>query len=186
MKLIVGLGNPGEEYENTRHNIGFAAIEGFRFQVLGVSNWKFDKKLKAEIAKGEIDGEKIILAKPQTFMNNSGQAVKLFTTHYKLPTNNLWIIHDDLDLPLGAFKISFAAGSAGHNGVQSIIDALKTKEFWRLRVGIGPKIGAGEKFVLKPFKKTEQSLLNKTLEQVAEALLLALKDPKKAMSLYNK
>ncbi|MDP3244690.1 MAG: aminoacyl-tRNA hydrolase [bacterium] len=202
MRLIIGLGNPGEEYKNTRHNAGFLAIAKLQnCEIANFSDWKLEKRLKSEISKGEIDGEKIILAKPQTFMNNSGQAVKLLIKQYSLSErseskglrqaqaislNNLWVIHDDLDLPLGTIKISFAASSAGHHGVESIINSLGAKDFWRLRIGIGPKIGAGEKFVLKPFKKTEQSLLNETLDQAAAALLLALKDPKKAMSEYNK
>lgn len=211
MKLIVGLGNPGKKYENTRHNMGFVVIDqllqtlnfdpltlpsprGRGTEVRG--NWKLEKKFKAEVAKGEVDGEKIILAKPQTFMNLSGFSVKALVTSYKLQVTSLWVINDDLDLPLGAVKISFGASSAGHLGVQSIIDYLGTKDFWRLRIGIAPSPlpsparGEGgrepaEKFVLKPFKKAETKIVEEVIAQAVEALTLALKDPKRAMNYYN-
>ena len=185
MKLIIGLGNPGKEYEKTRHNIGFAVIEGFGVQVLGFSDWKLDKKSKAEIAKSEIDGEKVILAKPQTFMNNSGDSIKILTKTYNLKPNNLFIVHDDLDLPLGTMRLSFGSGSAGHNGVQSIIDSLGTKNFWRLRIGIGPQKGKSESFVLKRFLKEEQKTLKEVIDRTSEALSLALQNPEKAMSQFN-
>lgn len=163
MKIIIGLGNPGKEYEKTRHNIGFMAISYLLLDIGIDVKWKFEKRSNAEIAKGEITGQKVILVKPQTFMNNSGQAVKQLITNYKLLITNLLIIHDDLDLPLGTLRLSRGSGSAGHKGVQSIIDALGTKDFWRLRVGIGPKRGDAAQFVLKPFSRLEQTKLKKII-----------------------
>src|SRR3990167_2216195 len=138
MKLIIGLGNPGKEYEKTRHNVGFLAVEKIA-QDLQFSKWKMEKKLEAEVCRGFIASccEDVILAKPQTFMNLSGRAVQLLTTYYKLHTNDVLIVHDDLDLELGTLKLSYGSGSAGHNEIQSIIDTLGTKDFWRLRMGIG-------------------------------------------------
>ena len=189
MKLIIGLGNPGEEYEKTRHNIGFMALEGIRGQVLGFSNWKLEKKLEAEVSRGHIASccEDVILAKPQTFMNNSGRAVKLLTTHYKLRPTDLLVVHDDIDLPFGTLRLSFGSGSAGQNGVQSIIDTLGTKDFWRLRIGIGPKLGEADKFVLKRFPRTQTAAVIKSIEKTTEAITLMFsKGPQAAQTEINK
>lgn len=145
MKIIVGLGNPGKKFEKTRHNVGFRAID--------------------ELAKQKT--RNFIIAKPQTFMNNSGQAVKSLINFYKAKPENLWIIHDDLDLPIGEIKIAKNRGSAGHKGVQSIIDHLKTKDFNRIRIGICPKTGKPEqveKFVLQNFTKEEEKLIKESVE----------------------
>lgn len=142
MLFIVGLGNPGEKYKNTRHNIGFRVIDEFR-EKNNFSEFRISQKFNAEISKGEIAGQSVILAKPQTFMNNSGKAVKSLL-------RNLFVIHDDIDLPLGKIKIVKNRGSAGHKGVESIIKELGTKNFIRFRIGISPekpstraKLGAG-------------------------------------------
>ena len=151
MFLIVGLGNPGEKYEKTWHNAGFLAIDVF----LGKNSFpefKLSKKFKAELSEGFLDKDKIILAKPQTFMNNSGQSVKLLIRNWKIKPDNLLVIHDDIDLPLGKIRVAKGRGSAGHKGVESIIKELKTKDFIRFRVGICPKTGKPknvEKFVLQ-------------------------------------
>lgn len=145
MKLIVGLGNPGEKYENTRHNLGFMAVERFLkdFSPVHKTEWRDEKKLKSKIAiidwqpKNSAHSERVILVKPQTFMNNSGMAVKLVADYYKVDPYNIWIAHDDLDLPIGAFKIRFGGSAAGHKGVESVIAALGTDKFWRFRMGIG-------------------------------------------------
>ncbi|MBI5798474.1 MAG: aminoacyl-tRNA hydrolase, partial [Candidatus Yonathbacteria bacterium] len=126
MKLIIGLGNPGEEYIGTRHNVGREVVRGLS------KDWKVEKKLFAEIAKHN----DIIFALPTTYMNESGQPVQLLVTRYALRVTDLVIIHDDIDLPLGTIRISKNASAGGHNGVQSIIDALGTKEFTRLRIGV--------------------------------------------------
>src|SRR3989344_3282239 len=142
MLLIVGLGNPGKKYEKTRHNVGS--------RVVG--------ELKS------LNLKDIILVQPTTFMNESGRAVKKITKNYKLKTENLIVVHDDIDLPLGEFKIQKNRGSAGHKGVQSIIDSLGTKDFTRIRIGIKPEqyyrpFRSTEKFVLEKFTKDEEEIL---------------------------
>lgn len=189
MKLIVGLGNPGKEYEKTRHNIGFMAVEDLRLKIEGFSNWKLSSPLEAEICRGHIASccEDVILAKPQTFMNASGQSVKKLITNYKLLITDLLVIHDDLDLPLGTLRLTFGSGSAGHNGVQSIIDALGTKDFWRLRIGIGPKKGDAKQFVLKPFSRLQQLKLKKTLALTAHYVQMMFElGPQRAQTEINK
>src|SRR5436190_20502843 len=119
MKVIVGLGNPGEKYENTRHNLGFLVV-GHVLKDLGTikDDWDKSSKLKSEIASFTLQHEKLLLAKPQTFMNNSGMAVKLLLDYYKVLPEDLWIVYDELDLPLGSMKIRFGGAAAGHRGVE--------------------------------------------------------------------
>jgi PTH1 family peptidyl-tRNA hydrolase len=153
MILIAGLGNPKKEYERTRHNIGFRVID--------------------ELAKDKPND--VVLIKPQTFMNNSGEAVNEAVNFYKIKPADLWIVHDDVDLPMGEFKISKNRGSAGHKGVESIIKKLGTKDFNRVRIGICPLRGkpeAVEKFVLQNFTKTEE----KTIKEVIERTIQTIKD----------
>jgi PTH1 family peptidyl-tRNA hydrolase len=166
MILIIGLGNPEDQYSGTRHNIGFEIINQLAREK-SFPDFKLQKKFQAEISEGTINGEKTILAKPQTFMNNSGQAVKALIDYYK--TENLFVIHDDIDLPLGEIKISKGRGSAGHKGVESIIQHLKTKDFTRVRIGICPKDGKPEKvedFVLEKFSTEEEKILKKNIENI--------------------
>src|SRR3989338_974277 len=189
MKLIVGLGNPGEEYEKTRHNVGFLAVEALRLRIEDFSNWKLDKKLESEVSRGHIASccEDVILAKPQTFMNNSGGAVKLLITNYTLLITDLLVVHDDLDLELGTLRLSFGSGSAGQNGVESIINTLDTKDFWRLRIGIGPKLGEADKFVLKRFPRTQTATVKKSIENAVDAIqLMFQKGPSLAQTEINK
>lgn len=129
--LVVGLGNPGGEYSHTRHNVGFMAIDAIAGD--GVK-WKSEKN--ALTVRGEIDGRRVILAKPQTFMNNSGVAVQGLMTFYKIPLENLIVIHDDMDIPVGDCREKIGGGSAGHNGIRSI-DAHVGREYRRIRIGIG-------------------------------------------------
>lgn len=129
--LIVGLGNPGDEYKNTRHNVGFMAVD---FLAPNDAIWKKEKN--ALTTRMEVEGVKIILAKPQTFMNNSGQAVGPLMTFYKIPLENLVVIHDDMDLKLGTLREKTGGGSAGHNGIKSIDSAIGN-EYRRIRIGIG-------------------------------------------------
>jgi len=153
MLLIVGLGNPGKEYEKTRHNIGYLVID--------------------ELAKQKSNN--VVLLKPQTFMNNSGEAVLAAVNFYKIKPVDLWIIHDDVDLRLGEFKISKNRGSAGHKGVESIIKKLGTKDFNRVRIGTCPQKGkpeAVEKFVLQNFTKTEE----KTIKEVIGRAIQTIRD----------
>lgn len=128
--LIVGLGNPGSEYARTRHNVGFMAIDA----MAGAVNWKNEKN--AMTVHGKADGHSVILAKPQTYMNNSGIAVQALMTFYKIPLENLIVIHDDMDLPNGHLRKKVGGGSAGHNGIKSI-DSAVGNEYKRIRIGIG-------------------------------------------------
>lgn len=177
MKLIVGLGNPGKKYEHTRHNAGFLAISQFQKQHEEFKEWKFNKKFNAEISPATINNEKVMLAKPQTFMNSSGMAVKAMVQFYKLEPKDVWVIHDDLDLPLGTLRIKTGGSSAGHNGVQSIIDVLGT-DFARFRIGIAEeeKNEEAEQFVLKPFALLDTVQLKHTIKITAEAMMVALAD----------
>lgn len=136
MHLIVGLGNPGKQYENTRHNIGFMALE----EIAGHFDFpKFQEKLKffGLISEGILEGEKILFLKPQTCMNLSGKSIRAVLDFYKIPLSDMLIIHDDVDLKLGTYKITENSRSAGHRGVQNIIDTLGTQEFRRIRIGAG-------------------------------------------------
>jgi PTH1 family peptidyl-tRNA hydrolase len=138
MKLIVGLGNPGSQYAKTRHNIGFIVIDDLA-QRLSASDWKLDKKLEAELAEVQIEDEKVLLAKPQTYMNDSGRSVRKIMNFYKdkMSADQLWVIHDDIDLEVNAILIKIGGSAGGQKGVQSIIDTLGTPDFHRIRVGIG-------------------------------------------------
>ena len=199
MILIIGLGNPGKKFERTRHNLGFRAVESLKLKVKSFSNWRYEKKFSAEISQGKIGGQKVILAKPQTFMNESGKAVKkLFEIRgLKFDEKNLFVIHDDLDLLLGRIRISFGRRAAGHKGVQSIIDELKTKEFVRFRIGINPNSKPKtqsvkpqlktKNFVLEKFTKKEEKNLKKVIKKTILAIEFSLKKGfEKAMSEFNK
>jgi PTH1 family peptidyl-tRNA hydrolase len=174
MNIIIGLGNPGEQYQITRHNAGFMAVDALAKKL--DLKWKNNKKFKADIAKGD----DVILVKPLTFMNESGSSVAAVLNYYiKNPLDKggwgdfLTVIHDDLDIELGKYKISVDSRSAGHNGVQSIIDRLKTKNFKRLRIGIKTptleKIPA-EKFVLQKFKPEELKTINSIISEVTRKI----------------
>ncbi|MFA5355547.1 MAG: aminoacyl-tRNA hydrolase, partial [Candidatus Paceibacterota bacterium] len=148
MFLITGLGNPGEKYKNTWHNMGFLALDAFAKEN-DFPEFELKKILKAEISEKEVNGEKVILAKPQTFMNLSGETVGLLIKHYK--TKNLIVLHDDIDLPFGKLRIARNRGAAGHKGIESVVKVIKTKDFLRIRMGIQPekKPKNAESFVLK-------------------------------------
>lgn len=175
MKLIVGLGNPGKEYENTRHNAGRIVVE--------------------MISKKDID-KKIKFITPDSFMNNSGKIVAPFIKSKK-DLGDLIIIYDDIDLPLGKIKISFDKNSGGHNGLESIIQKLKSKEFLRVRIGIAPVSPTGKikkpkgeekilKFLLGEFKEDELKIIKKLAKEISDAIEVIYKEGKdKAMSLYN-
>lgn len=188
MFLIIGLGNPGKEYEKTKHNAGFRTVDFLAGKYdLGWADES--KKLLSEVSSGKIDSQKVMFAKPLTFMNNSGKAVKFLATTYKLQPTSCIVIHDDSDLPLGKIKISFGKSSGGHKGVESIIKALKTKEFWRIRIGIqsSKKHIQAEKLVLQKFKPEEEKIFAKVVKTAAEAAETMISEsPEKAMSLFNK
>ncbi len=169
MILIVGLGNPGKEYQNTRHNVGWLVLDTIadcRLQTADL-NWKTDKRIQAGILKVTIAGKDALLVKPQTFMNNSGIAVKTIC-NLKSAISNLIVVHDDIDLAFGTIRVSHDSASAGHKGVQSIIDHLGTKNFWRVRIGIRPSLKSIDTpdFVLNKFSKEEQKLLPNILQNV--------------------
>jgi PTH1 family peptidyl-tRNA hydrolase len=134
--LIVGLGNPGPEYALTRHNIGFLALDRLR-EEFGAAEFRPEAKFSAELSSAVLGGDKIILAKPTTFMNESGRAVRAILDYYKLDTKSLVVIHDDLDIAPGTLRATDSSRAAGHNGVQDVIDALDTQDFFRIRLGIG-------------------------------------------------
>ena len=195
MKIIVGLGNPGEKYEGTRHNTGRSTLEYFR-KKHDFPQWEFNKKLNAHVAEGKIGKEKIFLAVPDTFMNNSGKTVaQLVKT--KKAANDLLVVYDDLDMPFGHLRVSYGRSSGGHNGLESIIRALKTKDFPRLRVGVSPatpsgkiRKPSGEKkildFLLGTFSKSEQGALSKVFKKADEVIVVAVSDGyQMAMNQFN-
>ncbi|MBI2414812.1 aminoacyl-tRNA hydrolase [candidate division WWE3 bacterium] len=157
MKLIVGLGNPGTKYKNNRHNLGFILVDKLARELN--CNWKLEDRFKSEMVKYKMkDGEFIFLCKPTTFMNNSGEAISLVKSYFKIEDDDVIVVHDDLDLSFLQKKKQKGASSAGHNGVQSVIDCLGTDEFWRLRVGIGRPLNQdvnSADWVLKDFTDDE-------------------------------
>lgn len=190
MKLIIGLGNPSKKYETTRHNAGAMAVAEFmRVNTPPFAKFKLNKKFNALVAKGELNEEEIILALPQTFMNNSGEAVKAIASYYKLEPEDIWVAYDDIDLPLGKIRISRNGSAAGHKGTQSIIDQLKSKNFVRFRLGIANSLKAKiatPKFVLQNFSKEEKNILNASVKKIVEAMELTLKfGAEKAMNKFN-
>lgn len=197
MKLIVGLGNPGEKYEKTRHNIGFMVVEQFLKDLESTKHttWSDNKKFKSDIAELEWepkhgDPEKILLAKPKTYMNNSGMAVGLLAKFYKVNPKDIWIIHDDVDLSLGTLRIRFGGGTAGHRGLESILEVLPKGDFWRFRCGIGrPEgyVGEGvQDYVVAPFSHQEKSRVREIVHHSAKALERALEEGMDAaMNHYN-
>ncbi len=169
MIVLVGLGNPGAEYERTRHNAGFLCLEYLQ------TSWQFprfhaDKHFQAEISRGQLLEEDILLVKPQTFMNLSGQSVLAIKQFYKLSPEQFWIVYDEMDLPLGKLRIRKEGSSAGHNGIKSIMAALGAEHFYRFRIGIRPEhYQAGEErqtSVLGRFSSADEELLYKVFDEV--------------------
>ena len=186
MFLIVGLGNPGREYANTRHNIGFRCVDALAAR----HSLAFDdkKKSKAKIALGSIQGHRVLLAKPQTYMNLSGSAVQGLAAFYQIPPAQIMIIFDDLDLPVGALRIRPKGGSGGHKGVTDIIQRLGTQDFPRIRVGIGrpdtPMDPAS--YVLRPFDGPDEAEVAGAVERVILVVETWLTDSiDLAMNRYN-
>lgn len=186
MKLIVGLGNPTKEYEGTRHNIGFMAIDalgeeyGIRVDTL---------KHKALIGKGMIEGQKVILAKPVTYMNLSGEAVREIADYYKIPAEDVIVIFDDISLDVGMIRIRRKGSAGGHNGIKSIIAHLGTMDFPRIKVGIGAKREGQDlaDYVLGKFSKADREILQDALKDVKKAVSLMLWDEiTEAMNAFNK
>lgn len=214
MILIAGLGNPGEKYENTRHNLGFMTVQRFLddYESAKQNLLSNNEKLKSLIA--QIDWKpkvgplkRVILTLPQTYMNNSGMGVKLVADYYKIDPSDIWVLHDELDLPIGAMRIRFGGAAAGHHGVESIIASLGTDKFWRFRLGIGlshphtgreireeehsqkiskQHFGSVEQYVLSPFSQEDHGKARELLKNASAALQYALeKDLQAAMNRYN-
>lgn len=178
MKLIVGLGNPGKQYSQTWHNLGFIVVDALR--TIGIdqfSPFKKDKKFSALVSYGENPEEKIILAKPETFMNKSGVAIKAIASFYKIAPENIWVLHDEIDLPLGTMRISLNASSAGNHGIDSIIEELGTKNFVRFRLGIKkdpPSPITAEKYVLQKIDMASKIKIDEVVHEVLGAVEVAL------------
>lgn len=188
MKLIVGLGNPGSAYSGNRHNIGFACLSHFARK----NGIRLDKKQAlARTGQGKIEGETVVLARPQTYMNLSGQSVSRLLNKLKLSPDDLIVIHDDLDLPPGKIRIRRGGGSGGHNGIESVIGELGSRDFIRIRIGIGrPPESAGEDdiidFVLSDFTPEEKKVMKKAIEEVNDIIICLLGEGlEKAMNRYN-
>lgn len=210
MYIIVGLGNPGEEYKDTRHNVGRIIVESFAKNAekiaekrdtkkaakqTGFEDFSFNKKYNAQVSVGEINGEKTMLILPETFMNKSGKALETLITSVK-KAEKLVVVHDDLDLTIGRMKILFNRGSGGHKGLESIVRTIKTEAFMRLKVGIcpttptgKPKKPTGDKlldFIVGPFKPAEMDEIKKMVKQASESLYVLVNDGReKAMSEFN-
>lgn len=197
MKLIVGLGNPGEKYFNNRHNLGFMVLDELlrKLTSLSEASWKVNSKFNAQIC---VLGSDLILVKPQTFVNASGFAVKKLTDFYHIKPDDLWIIHDDLDLPLGKIKIRRGGGTAGHHGLESILEHLGNSDFVRFRLGIGKPEGHGEwqkdgvkrkgieNYVLSDFRSEDQGKTREMIKRSVKGIEIALKEGlEKATNLLN-
>jgi peptidyl-tRNA hydrolase, PTH1 family len=183
--LIVGLGNPGRQYKENRHNAGFMVVNRLA-ERLGLSFSRLESK--ALVTKGEHRGKKVILAKPQTFMNLSGQAVAALVHFYKVPTGQLLVAYDDVALPLGTLRLRPGGGAGGQKGMLSVIERLGTEEFPRLRVGIDSPPGRMDSaaYVLKDFSRSQQEFLPEILDRAAEAALTFIEEGlPAAMNKYN-
>ena len=188
MKLVVGLGNPGIEYQLTPHNMGFLAVDVLAGRAgVKVSN----RRCRALTAKAKIEGvaEPVLLAKPDTFMNLSGMAVRELVEEYEAkPERDLIVLYDELDFPLGTLRIKQRGSSAGHNGMESVIGALGTEEFVRIRMGVGPehKVRDGARYLLSQFRKSQYEAVDEVLERAADAATMVLRDGvARAMNVVN-
>ncbi len=200
MKLIVGLGNPGDKFKYTRHNIGFMVVERIVKDKLSLlpslRAWKSEDKFLAQICKIE---DELLVMKPQTYMNLSGMAVSKVANFYKISPSDIWVVHDDIDLPLGKIRIRMGGASAGHHGIESIMKEIGTSDFLRFRLGIGlgkldkPHTADHnlhrrdvEKFVVSLFRQNEAGDVKKLIKNASEALKIALdKGIDKAMNRFN-
>jgi peptidyl-tRNA hydrolase, PTH1 family len=186
VKLIVGLGNPGDEYHLTPHNLGFMAVERLA-ETCGVGFSR--REARARAARAEIEGEQVVLAKPQTFMNLSGLAVGSLLKKWDASAEDLIVLVDDVDLPVGSLRIRLRGSAGGHNGLKSIIGALETDEFVRVRMGAGPDRAVKDlvSYVLAPFRKKDLKIVAEMVDRTAEAVRMILKEgPEKAMNLFNR
>lgn len=183
IRLIVGLGNPGREYENTRHNAGFWWLDEFaRMQNL---SFRSEAKFHGQAARGQLHGHEVFLLKPQTFMNVSGRAVGALTQFYKIAPAEILVVHDELDLPPGSAKLKLGGGHGGHNGLKDIIAHLGTKDFWRLRLGIGHPGERSEvvNFVLNDPRREERVLIDEAMQRALDVAHLVVEGKTEAAML---
>lgn len=191
MILIVGLGNPGKKYIYTRHNIGFQIADALSQN----SKWKKNKKANCLYIRKQIGNKELEIIKPLSFMNESGKSVRYIQKKHTIKIQDIIVVHDDIDLPLGKIKISKNRSSAGHKGVQSIINELGTQNFVRVRIGIAPSLSSHykrgmtketEKFVLEKFPQDEQKIMNNIIQTTVEEITFALENSiEQAMTKYN-
>lgn len=181
MKLIVGIGNPGKEYENTRHNIGFMVLDAY------LGNVKYQEKFNSLYIKKIIGGETVYFMKPLTYVNNSGMAVAAFMKYYDIDIKDLLVIHDDLDEDVGQYKLKINSSSGGHNGIKSLINYLNSQAFLRLKIGINSKYRKDTiDFVLGKFSKSEMTIFNDNCEIYKEIIDSFIKNSTdKTMNIYN-
>ena len=185
LNLLIGLGNPGRKYSKTRHNIGFVILDELAA--------KLDCEIKKKKFKGsylleEFFGKKICLLKPQNFMNLSGEVADSFVNYFKIETKEMLVVHDDIDLPLGKLRFSFGSGHAGHNGIRSILDWIYTKDFYRLRFGVGrpPENIDPADYVLGKFSDDEKRAVDEAVKRAIEAIrIFYIDSPKEAMQIFN-
>ncbi len=183
MKLVVGLGNPGKKYEKTRHNCGFNAINFYAAK----NNLTFKNKYNSLYAENIVNGEKLILVKPQTYMNLSGVAVRKFVDFYNLKLDDLLVIYDDVDFEVGKFKIKRGGSSGGHNGINNVIENLKTNEINRIRIGISKNEIPLIDYVLGKFSKEEDEKINSILETISNIIDdFSVNNINKLMEKYNR
>lgn len=181
MKLIVGLGNPGSEYNKTRHNVGFMVLDNY---IKGDWHTKFNGLYQEK----QVNGEKVLFVKPLTYMNNSGDCVVKFFNYYNIDINDLLVIQDDLDLEIGKYRLKKNSSSGGHNGIKSIIESLNSNEFTRLKIGIkSDKKNDVTQFVLGKFSKEEMDIINKNIDISKDIIDSFINDGiDKTMNVYNK
>ena len=182
--LVVGLGNPGPKYAKTRHNIGFMVAE----ELASLQGITFVEKDDYAIAKGELEGAPLFIIKPLTFMNLSGRAVRNFLRYNNIPGDNLFVVYDDLDMPLGKVRLKWNGSGGGHKGVQSIINELQSKEFYHLKIGISKPLlkELVEGYVLTKFSPEEKKVIDEAIKRAVLSLKTAMTEgASKAMTLYN-
>ena len=184
--LVAGLGNPGAEYERTRHNVGFRVLDRLAAELGGV---RFKRgKASALVAETRDGAARIVLSKPTTYMNLSGQAIGPLAAYYKVPAARIVAVHDEIDLPFGELRIKIGGGSAGHNGIKSLTQSLGTPEYVRLRIGVGRPPGRKEAadHVLDTFTKAEESTVAVVVAEAADAVLMIVRDgPERAQNTIN-
>lgn len=185
-KLIVGLGNPGKEYELMRHSIGRRAAAAFVEASEAGPDWTGSKKLNADFVEMDPSAAKFVIAIPRVFMNESGKAVKQLSKYFGVEPRHILVLHDDADIIFGKLKLSFGSRSAGHRGAESVIRALGTKDFWRLRIGIQPVAAErhirAEELVLQPFSSAEAAKLSDIVETAIGAIRAWIAEPKSKLT----